>query len=173
MNKCVLLDRDGTLIDFIHYLSDPNLVKLNSGVVSGLKMLRRHGFLLGVISNQSIIGRGLASIDQVNLVNLKLEELLASENIELDFLYICPHAPSKSCICRKPNVGLGIRAIKEYSIDINSSYMIGDQSTDIEFGQNLGVKTVQIGESRTSNSTPDKYASDMLDAARWIVKGNF
>ncbi len=172
MNKCIFLDRDGTLIEFVHYLSDPSQVKLEFGVVSGLRLLKSKGFVLGVITNQSIIGRGIATSYQVNLVNQRVTELLAAESIKLDFMHVCPHAPWALCKCRKPNTALGLKVIKDFAIDLDKSFMIGDQPSDTAFGLNLGVKTVQIGESRDINAAPHKYATDMLDAATWIIESS-
>jgi D-glycero-D-manno-heptose 1,7-bisphosphate phosphatase len=147
-------------------------VKLEFGVVSGLMSLKSQGFLLGVITNQSIIDRGITTRHQVNLVNQRVEELLAIENLGLDFIYVCPHVPWALCNCRKPKAALGLQAVKDFSIDIDHSFMIGDQPSDTAFGINLGVKTVQIGESRDINATPHKYASNMLDAATWILESS-
>lgn len=170
MNNCVFLDRDGTLIKLVHYLSDPRKVQMESGVVEGLRMLKSRGYIFGVITNQSIIGRGLATSREVELVNEKLIQLLLASGIELDFFLVCPHTPVDSCNCRKPNTMLGLQAIDTFSINVDHSYMIGDQESDVEFGINLGVKTIQIGGSKEQLVIPDKYSNDMIEAATWILE---
>ena len=117
----VLFDRDGTLIKFEHYLIDPNMVELAEGIVQGLQLLKEYGFLFGVITNQSVIGRGLASIEMVSDVNERVISLFAEHDIEFQFVLLCPHRPEDFCDCRKPAPGLGKIAIQEHNLAPNLS----------------------------------------------------
>jgi D-glycero-D-manno-heptose 1,7-bisphosphate phosphatase len=167
-NSYILLDRDGTLIKHIPYLTDPNLVELLPNVILGLKYLKSLNFKFGIISNQSIIGRGLATKKQVHNVNLRVLELLAKEKLDFSFVFYCPHAPSDFCDCRKPAPKLGELAILKYDIDISKSYMIGDAESDIIFGQTIGCHTIQIVDKPCYSSIAEHATLDLLLSAKYI-----
>lgn len=134
----VFLDRDGTLIVEKHYLSDPALVELETGVVPGLRALQASGHRLVVASNQSGIGRGRFPRSAADAVNQRLADLLGQEGIRIDGWYLCPHAPEQPCGCRKPAIGMGIQAALDLGLSLDGCYMIGDKRIDVEFGQALG-----------------------------------
>ena len=169
-NKYVLLDRDGTLIKHVHHLVDPDQLELLPNSFNGLAILRDNGFRFGVITNQSVINRGKTPIEKICEINQKMVSLFISSGITIDFIYICPHTPNENCECRKPNISNGIKAIREFNILIEESYMIGDMLTDVEFGVNLGMKTIQIGSEFVQNSQANYLATDILDAANWILE---
>lgn len=164
----ILLDRDGTLIKHIPYLIEPNQVELLPNVIEGLRLLKALGFKFGIITNQSVIGRGMATREDVDKVNARVILLLESEGITISFVLVCPHKPSDICSCRKPSPQLGIIAIEEFGVDASSSYMIGDAISDISFGQTLGCQTIQIIESPYVASTADYATIDFLDAAKFV-----
>jgi len=164
----ILLDRDGTLIKHIPYLIEPSQVELLPKVIEGMKLLKGLGFKFGIVTNQSVIGRGLATRVDVDRVNEQVIFLLGSESIEISFVLVCPHKPSDLCSCRKPSPQLGFFAIKEFGVDVSSSYMIGDAVSDISFGQTIGCRTIQIMESPYITSTADYATIDLLEAARFV-----
>lgn len=165
----VLFDRDGTLIKFEHYLIDPKKVALADGTLKGLQLLKECGFLFGVITNQSVIGRGLATREMVEAVNERVISLFAAHDIEFQFVLFCPHTPGDFCNCRKPAPGLGNIAILEHNLTPNRSYMIGDQPSDIEFGHAIGCKSIQIGGEISNVCDADYFAKNVLEAAEWIA----
>lgn len=164
----VLFDRDGTLIRFQHYLIDPKKVEIAEGVLKGLQLLKEQGFSFGMITNQSVIGRGLASREEVMAVNEKVLSLLWVQQIEFQFVLFCPHMPEDFCDCRKPAPGLGNLAIKDYNINPSLSYMIGDQPSDVGFGHAIGFKSILIGDDIEVECEADHYAKNVLNAAEWI-----
>lgn len=169
----VIFDRDGTLIEPVPYLKDSSKVRLLKNTISGLHLLKKLGFYFGIVTNQSVISRGFATVEEVNLVNKTMLDILKNEKIYFDFISICPHTPTDLCECRKPKSELGLSAIKNYKIDASKSFMIGDAASDIQFGHMIGFKSIQIGKSIVTNA--DFVASDILDAANWIqsdLKGN-
>ena len=88
MNKAfVLFDRDGTLIEHVHHLIDPDLVQFKNDLQSSLQILEKVGYRFGIISNQSVVGRGLASISDVERVNTKIIDFLKPFGIIFDFVY--------------------------------------------------------------------------------------
>jgi len=167
MNDFIIFDRDGTLIEFEHYLIDPKLIKINEKTICGLEILSKDGFRFGIISNQSVIGRGFATTAQVDLVNKRILEQFNTFGINFEFVYYCPHNPIEQCSCRKPGTALGEQAISKYQISAEKSYMIGDMDSDIQFGNSLNLTTIKI---HNDNSDIARFtAKDILIAAEWIV----
>ncbi len=165
----VIFDRDGTLIEHVHHLVDPSLVKLKPGLVPALLKLHQSGFRFGIITNQSVIARGLATSFEVNQINRVITNFLEPWGILFDFVYICPHLPSEGCLCRKPAIELGLRAIREHHIIPNTSFMVGDRESDMEFAKELGFRGVQLSSEMKSSPSSD-YCTDTLDdAANWIL----
>jgi len=140
----VFFDRDGTLIRDAGYPRDPSEVELLPGVVAALQSLRRGGFKLVVVSNQSGIGRGIVTVEEASRVDERFHALLSQGGIRLDEAYYCPHDPSAGCDCRKPAPGMLRRAATELEIDLSQSWMIGDKPTDIEAGQRAGCRTLLV-----------------------------
>jgi D-glycero-D-manno-heptose 1,7-bisphosphate phosphatase len=147
VNKYILLDRDGTLIEFRNYLTDPRHITINRPTIKGLQLLSEAGYRFGVITNQSLIGRGIASKEQVELVNSEMLNQFNSYGIRFDFVLYCPHSPLDLCDCRKPKISLGLKAIAEYGINVQGSYMIGDMDSDMEFGNSLNLTTIKISSN--------------------------
>ena len=169
-NKFILLDRDGTIIRHVHHLINPDELELLPQLISGLIILKNEGYKFGIITNQSVINRGKISIEKVEEINRKLIYLLKDCEIEIEFVYVCPHTPVDGCNCRKPNISNGIKAISEFNIMVEESYMIGDMLTDIDFGIKLGMKTIQINSSNKKHSKANYFAKNIRDAAEWILK---
>lgn len=165
----VVFDRDGTLIDHVHHLVDPELVQVKEDLVKALQLLQSCHFRFGVITNQSVIGRGLATNLDVESVNSKIIEFVKPLGIDVDFVYFCPHLPDAGCSCRKPEIGLGLKAIDEHRLDPSISFMVGDQESDMIFGRNLGCKTVQLRNRTGKSAFTDYYADSLESAARWIM----
>jgi D-glycero-D-manno-heptose 1,7-bisphosphate phosphatase len=165
----VVFDRDGTLIDHVHHLVDPELVEIKEDLVKALQLLQKYDFKFGVISNQSVIGRGLASNSDVETVNSKIIEFIKPLGVDFDFVYFCPHPPDAGCGCRKPEIGLGLKAIDEHQLNPSVSFMVGDQESDMIFGRNLGCKTVQLKGGADKSAFADYYSDTLEGAARWIV----
>ena len=180
--QAVFLDRDGTIIKDVHYLSNPKEIEFLPGAIEGIKKLNEAGFLVIVISNQSGIARGILSEDLLQTIDKTMHKLLLARGAHIDGSYYCPHHPehgtypyNDECECRKPSPGMIIRAAKEKGIDLGRSSMIGDKPSDIEAGRRAGVKTVLVltglgTESKDKLERPtDRVASDLADAAAWII----
>ena len=167
--KFVVLDRDGTLIEHVHYLSDPKLVRFKPDLVSTLAALGKEGFAFGIVTNQSIIGRALASQEEVGVVNQLIVDFLERNDISISFLYVCPHVPEDYCKCRKPEIGLGLQAISDFNLSPSLSYVIGDQESDILFGKNLGCTPIQVQGKAKRSHLAEYYAHSLSDAANWIL----
>ena len=167
--KFVIFDRDGTLIDHVHHLVDLSQVKIKSDAISALKLLRDFGFKFGVITNQSVVGRGLASLSQVEEINLYIMEYFMNNDLNFEFFWMCPHIPEDNCSCGKPNIALGKKAINQYAMSLENSYFVGDQETDMQFSDNLGLIPVQISEVSNKSKIAVHCANNLLSAVTWII----
>jgi D-glycero-D-manno-heptose 1,7-bisphosphate phosphatase len=174
VNKYVIFDRDGTLIEHIHYLKDPNLVKLKPGTAAGMQLLLINKFRFGVITNQSIINRKIATEQEVIDTNNKVRDICGDFRAKFDFIYYCPHTPEENCNCRKPKTALGIQAMTKFNIDIKKSFYVGDQKSDIELARNLGLTPILINHVRSDNIGQDNLEfSDIFEASLYITNTNF
>ena len=169
MHKAMFLDRDGTVIEHVHYLNDPAGVRLVSDCVKALSAARAAGYLLVVISNQSIIGRGTGTKEEVDACNARMEELLRVEGIMLDLVLYCPHAPEEECGCRKPKPGMLLDAADRLGIDLSQSVMIGDNITDVEAGENAGCAMSLYLNTREPR-VGDACFDSLEDAVRSVLE---
>ncbi len=142
--RAVFLDRDGTLNREIGYIGDPADLVLLSGVGPALGRLAAAGFALVVVSNQSAIGRGVLAAAQVEAVNARLVAFLHAEGVQLDGLFVCPHAPADSCACRKPAPGLFLQARDALGLDLAGSWMVGDSAHDVAAARAAGVRPLFV-----------------------------
>lgn len=169
MNRAVFLDRDGTLIVDRGYLKDPGEVALLPGVPEALRKLKAAGCLLVVVTNQSGIGRGYFTHDDVLRAQARLEALLAEEGVILDGHYYCPHGPDEHCPCRKPAPGMLQQAARDLTIDLAASAMIGDKASDAEAGMAAGCgRNFRIGAAEEGGAAYE-MVSDLPEAARRIL----
>lgn len=180
--KACFLDRDGTLIEERNYLSDPDLVSLSPGVPEALRLLRTAGYRLIVVSNQSGIARGYFTEDQLKAVERRVGELLARHGLSLDANYYCFHHEkgvipelSHPCSCRKPNPGLLLRAIADFSLDPARCLMIGDKVSDLQAGRAAGCRAAALvrsghGAEQDLSDFPEAVdAPDILTAVRELL----
>jgi histidinol-phosphate phosphatase family protein len=167
----VFLDRDGTLIEDQGYPRCPALVRLLPGVAEALRLLRRHGFLLVVVSNQSGVGRGLITVEQAQSVHQEVVRQLAQSQVALDASYYCFHAPWSQCPCRKPSPGLILRAAEDLRVDLRRSFMVGDRASDVEAGRRAGCGTVLLSRpgSPSAPGEPDRVASGWMELVKHIL----
>lgn len=182
MKPAVFLDRDGTVIEERHYLSDPSGVQLIPGAAEGIRRLREAGFACVIVSNQSGIGRGLFTVEDLHRVQAELDRQLAAEGAFLDGWYFCPEAPrsgDRTAVDhpdRKPGPGMLLRAARELGLDLPRSWMVGDMISDLLAGRNAGCRgSVLVRTGYGSRLEPpagaaDYIAADLLEAAAWILE---
>ena len=143
--RAVFFDRDGTLIENVPYLADPQRVRPMPGARRTLDQLRRRGVAVGVISNQSGVARGLINPDELAQVNARVESLLGP----FDTWQVCPHDPDARCSCRKPEPGLVITAARELGVAPHECLMIGDIGTDVDAALAAGARAVLVPTRHT------------------------
>ena len=166
----VFFDRDGTLMEEVHYCADPAAVRVYPGVPAALESLKQAGFLLVVITNQSGIGRGLMTLAQYHSVQ---QEFLRQAGPRLiDASYFCPDAPDLPSTRRKPAPGMVFEAAADLQIDLARSWFVGDKTADIECGRHAGTHTILVltGYGAEQNCTPDFAASNITQAAEIILQ---
>ena len=168
-NKAVFLDRDGTIIEDKGYLKNPQDITLIQGAGEALADLKKAGFLLIVITNQSGIGRGFFSLDTVHRQHDYLQRLLAAYNVQLDCFEICPHAPDENCSCRKPQADMISRAAEKFNIEVSSSFMIGDKESDIQAGRQAGCKTILISSRNLEKTEADTTVNNISEVADTVM----
>ncbi len=155
----VFLDRDGTINEEVGFLGEEDRVKLLPGVGESIRKINLRGLLVVVVTNQSGVGRGYFTLEDLERVNRKVEELLAYKGAWIDAFYFCPHRPEEGCTCRKPQPGLYQKATQDLQIDLGSSYNVGDSIRDLEAGRKAGIPKnylVLTGKGKQSLKELDK-----------------
>lgn len=171
--KAIFSDRDGTINFDPGYISTPVGFTLLEGAATGLKQMQDMGFLLFVLSNQSGVGRGFFTEDDLEKVNGRMQEILREqEGVEIDGVYCCLHAPEHECDCRKPRTGLISLVLDDFpGVNVEESFFIGDKEIDIKTGHNIGCKTILIatdGREKRFKAKPDFVAANLIEAAEFI-----
>ena len=183
--KCIFLDRDGTINVFKGLIDKEELFELEKGICSGIRKLNESGFLVIVITNQPVVARGMCEEDDVKHIHKKMQVLLGEQGAYVDDIVYCPHHPDKGypeenqeykivCECRKPAIGMITKMVEKYNIDLSQSYFIGDSTVDIQTGKNAGLKTIllktgQAGLDGKYDVAADYTAENLVRAVDDIV----
>jgi D-glycero-D-manno-heptose 1,7-bisphosphate phosphatase len=176
MKRAVFLDRDGVINEAQvrdgkpYPPRDAESVVIPPGAADALKRLKDKGYLLIVVTNQPDVRRGKITRETVEEINRYL-----NAHLPLDAVFTCYHDDSDGCDCRKPKPGLLLQAAREYGIDLQNSYMIGDRWRDTDAGANAGCKTILLDmgyQEREPASAPDFRAKSLPEAADWILKND-
>ncbi|MBA7653426.1 D-glycero-alpha-D-manno-heptose-1,7-bisphosphate 7-phosphatase [subsurface metagenome] len=172
-NRAVLLDRDGTLAKNVNYCSRPEDFELLPNTGEAIRLLNQHGFKVIVITNQSGVARGYFTKETLAKIHDKMRDELANQGAWVDAVYYCPHHPDNNCECRKPKPKLALQAAKDHNIELDGSFVVGDQQMDIDLGKAIGSRTILIETApiNMESPKPDIAVSDLLMAAKVIVKG--
>lgn len=188
MNKrrAVFLDRDGTINEDVGYPGRYDQVRIYPYSFEAVRRINEAGLAAVVITNQSGVGRGFFTEDDLRVVHEKMAKAFQDENARLDGIFYCPHFFSSAspesgadCACRKPFPGMALKAREALDLDLEGSYMVGDKVEDIRFGLNIGATPVLVltgyGRSSLANLKdeglePAYAAPDLLDAVQWILR---
>lgn len=192
LRPAVFLDRDGTLMEEVHYCADPALVRLFPGTAAALRRLVENGFLCVIITNQSGIGRGLLTEAQYQAVQAEVLRQLEegemgpmgpmgrmrgeaprAEAPVIAASYFCPDAPPTSSSRRKPEPGMVLEAAHDLGIDLARSWFVGDKAADIECGARAGTRTIMVqtgyGAEELHEVSPNFIAKDIVAAVEVIL----
>ena len=183
MKKAVFLDRDGVINKNPkphHYVKKWNEFEFLPNVAEAIRRLNKE-FLVIVISNQGGIAKRRMSVEDVEDIHKQMRETLQREGARIDAVYYCPHHPEgtleeyrRDCPCRKPNTGLIKKAVKDFSIDLGKSFLVGDSTSDILAGRKAGLQVILVetglrGSDGIYDVEPDFKTPDLLSAAEKIM----
>ncbi|MEL7061579.1 MAG: HAD-IIIA family hydrolase, partial [Acidobacteriota bacterium] len=180
----VLLDRDGVLIEDVDGLTRPEQIRLLPGTGEALRRFAAAGVATAVVTNQSIVARGLASVDDLDRIHARLRQLLAAEGAQVGDILYCPHhhethhgegidALRGPCSCRKPSAELLHRAIAAADVPAWRAIMIGDRTSDVQAAHNAGLSALGVdtgmglGDDRCPARPTFRFA-DLEAASRWL-----
>lgn len=185
MRAAVFLDRDGTLIEEVHYLSRVEDLRILPGVPEALQALQDAGFALVLLTNQAGIARGFLSEETLHELHAILIERLAARGVRLDALHYCPHHPDHGppryrmvCRCRKPATGMLEAATARLGLDLPASWAVGDKLSDLEGPLKMGCRAILVrtGHGRQQEgllTTPRarlEVAEDFVAATKKILE---
>lgn len=186
LQRCVFLDRDGTVNEYRGLVSQPEQLELEKNAAEAIRRLNRSGYLAIIVTNQPVVARGMCSVEDVERIHDKLKTLLGQQGAYLDAVLFCPHHPDKGypeenpaykipCHCRKPDIGMLEECVKKYNIDLSRSWMVGDTTMDLQTGKNAGTRTAlvltgQAGQDGKYAAAPDVTGKDLLDVVEQILK---
>ncbi|MBU4413817.1 MAG: D-glycero-beta-D-manno-heptose 1,7-bisphosphate 7-phosphatase [Proteobacteria bacterium] len=180
LKNVVFIDRDGAINrNSPDYIKSWSEFEFLPGSIDAIKLLNLNGFVVIIITNQSVINRNMVSLDGLEYINSMMKSAFKSGGGEIKDIFYCPHIPEDRCDCRKPEPGLIYRAQKTYHIDLANSVMVGDSVKDIMCARNAGCGLsilVKTGNGVDAEKIlaqkkifPDYVAENLLDAAKWIV----
>jgi D-glycero-D-manno-heptose 1,7-bisphosphate phosphatase len=164
----VFADRDGTLIREVGHICSLDQVEIFPCVPEAVRMLRDNGFSVVVVTNQSAVARGLLNEEELKHIHREISRQIGF----LDGIYYCPHHPTEGrdpyrshCKCRKPNPGLVEQACLDLDLDVDCSYVVGDQMSDMELAARIGSKGILLVGAQGIASVEKEFSA----AAHWIV----
>ena len=162
----LFLDRDGVLNRKIEngYVLNPSMLEIVPGAPAAIYSLARRFGTIVIVTNQRGIARGLMTNDDLEMVHTCLLDAIRSEGGRIEGIFVCPHDVMEECNCRKPKVGLALKAKERFrEIEFSKSILVGDSDTDIKMGKALGMFTVRVGRG-----TGDAVVSSLLEFARLL-----
>lgn len=184
--KAIFLDRDGTINQKKGLIWKEEQFELEDGAIEAIRKINQSGYLAIVVTNQPAVARGLCQIKDIEEIHKKMETLLGQKGVYLDDIRFCPHHPDKGypeenpiykipCQCRKPNIGMLIDCAKQYNIDMENSWIIGDSTVDIQTGKNAGIHTALVftgdaGKDKKYNVVPELICKNLRQAVDQILE---
>lgn len=170
--RAILLDRDGTLVHPYHYPSRPEHLQLYDNIGLELRALQEHGFLLIVITNQSGLARGYFTMDDLQCMHAHLQQELSVWQVRIDGIYYCPHhidgvipELAVTCACRKPQPGMLLEAARDFTLDLSSSWFVGDFLDDVEAGNRAGCRTILVDYGKKAREEATIRVPDFVAAS--------
>lgn len=165
MYPAIFLDRDGVLIENrLNYVRDWSQVKIIPKAIQALALTPIKNYKIVIVTNQSMVGRGLVLPEHADEINRRLVDLIQRHGGQVDGVYMCVHKPDDDCFCRKPRPGLLLQAASELSLDLQRSWMIGDAWSDLQAGQRAGVRhTILLRTGRGTEQLLQPCPEELVD----------
>ena len=167
VSKFLFLDRDGVINirPMNDYVKTVQGFEFEFKALDAITMLSRHFEKIFVVTNQQGVGKGLMTAAQVEEIHAFFIQKVKDAGGKIDSVYFCPHLRTEHCICRKPNVGLGLKARKQFTeVQFSKSIMVGDTLNDMRFGKKLQMQTVLIGDDVSLSRTHPKLVDSMFES---------
>ncbi len=164
--KALFLDRDGVINKEIegNYVLTPEAFEFYPGVLEALVDLKNHFDLFIIVTNQRCIGRGMLTVEGLNLIHQKMLTAIQAAGGRIDKIYFAPAVEEENPL-RKPNTGMGLQAKEDFpEIDFTQSIMVGNNPSDMKFGKSLGMKTVFLTTTISAFAMPNKLVDFQYDA---------
>jgi D-glycero-D-manno-heptose 1,7-bisphosphate phosphatase len=163
MFPAIFLDRDGVLIENrSDYVRQWSHVTFLPGAIDALSGFHGAGFKIVIVTNQSAVGQGIITFKEAQTINERLVQTITENGGWVDGVFMCPHKPEDKCRCRKPQPGLLLQAAEELSLDLRSSWMVGDAWTDLLAGQSAGVQgTIMVRTGRGATQLLQNHHEDI------------
>jgi D,D-heptose 1,7-bisphosphate phosphatase len=184
-NRAVFIDRDGTINKDTHFTYKTKDLEFLPGVIEFFKELSALPLEIIIVSNQAGIAFDYFKQNHMSKFNKKLREKIKKSKGRIDAFYFCPHfepkhLPSEEppCECSKPAPGMLLDAAKDFELDLEKSYLIGDKLTDTEAGNKVKCKTILISQDDSINNKindenrPNHIVNNFIEAVK-IVKSDF
>ena len=184
-HRAVFVDRDGTMIEDVGFLDRLERLKLFPYTVDALRLLKRAGFRIVVVTSQNGVAQGMLTEEFLAEAHAHLSRVLEAAGASVDGYYYCPHSPYATveryrvdCECRKPKPGMILAAAREHGLDLPRSFVIGDRWRDIEMGLAAGTRAllVETGYGRSEAARRPQHmagvptVATLIDAASWILR---
>lgn len=142
---CIFLDRDGVIIENVaHYVRALEDIRFIPGALEALAQIRQTNYRIVIVSNQSVVGRGIIGKDRANSIQQAIVKRIEVAGGRIDGSFLCFHQPSDRCDCRKPRPGLVLQAADQMDLDLGRSILIGDAVSDVQAGLSAGVGRVAL-----------------------------
>lgn len=184
--KCIFIDRDGTLNVYKGLISEIEQIELEKNAAEAVKRINESSYLAILVTNQPVVAMGLCEIEDIHEFHRKIASLLGEKGAYLNEYVFCPHHPDQGfqnenvkykikCSCRKPQIGMIVRMAEKYNIDLKNSWMIGDTTRDMKTGMNAGlhtalVKTGEAGNDGKFDATHELEADNLYEAVKQILE---
>ncbi len=187
MRPAVFLDRDGTVIEDVDYLSRLDQLVLFPWTVDAVRLLARAGFLTVVVTNQSAVARGIVTEDFVRESHGELNRRLGAGGARIDAFYFCPYHPEAAIEryraesrCRKPSPGMIEDGARDLAVDLSRSWMVGDRWIDVATGNAAGVRSLlvlsghqgRMQEQAPAGARADAILNNLMEAVGWILRAH-
>lgn len=173
MQKAVFLDRDGVINIEKEYLYKIKDFEFIEGLFDSLKYLQKLNYKLFIITNQSGISRNYYTIEDFNILTSWMLKEFEKNGIKISQVELCPHGPNDNCDCRKPKTAMIKNILKNFSIDLENSWLIGDKTSDILCAKNANIKnTIQVksGHKFDENKSQADYICNSIKDIKNIIK---
>ncbi len=168
MKPALFIDRDGTINVDCPYCRNADEIKIYEDIYEPIAKLCKHFYII-IITNQSGIARGYFSEKDLQEMHKKIKRQIKSHGGRIDAIYYCPDLPESNSPCRKPNTGMVEKALRDFDIDLANSFVIGDDSKDIELARRLGIRSILVDRKGKSDDFGAAYiAKDFNDVLEII-----